>query len=37
MEKITFKLINPFQTNRRYYASLTQSLPSLVNLKFFKI
>ena len=33
MEKITFTLINRFQTNRRYHASLTQSLPSSVNLK----
>ena len=32
MEKITFTLIKRFQTNRRYHASLTQSLPSSVNL-----
>ena len=36
MEKITFTLINHFQTNRRYHVSLTQSLLSLVvNLKSF--
>ena len=35
MEKITFTLINRFQTNRRYHASLTQSLLSAVNLKSF--
>ena len=31
IEEITFTLI----TNRRYHASLTQSLPSSVNLKSF--
>ena len=35
MEKITFKLINHFQTNRRYHASLTQSLLSSVSLNSF--
>ena len=35
MNKITFTLINRFQTNCRYHASLTQSLPSSVNLKEF--
>ena len=37
MKKITFTLINRFQINCRYHASLTQSLPSLVNLLIFKI
>ena len=32
MEKITFTIINRFQTNRRYHASVTQSLPSSVSL-----
>ena len=35
MKKITFTLINRFQTNRRYHALLTQSLLSFVSLKSF--